>query len=384
MYCTPEIIRPGGIARVTVIKSNYWVRKGNHVSIVVTDQTEDGSYYQLDSSVKVIVLPYHFENLHETSFYKRQFIRMEKLKGFKKDLEKILMQTKYDIVVSTMTSEFKFLYEIYDGSKKIVECHFNHDHELLKAKSFGLSFIYRFLYWVKIKHNDRLVDRYDAFVCLTHEDAQIWKRKINKTNIFVIPNMLSFESGNVDFSQKKKIVIAVGRLDAQKGFDRLIEIWCKIVPSFPDWTLYIYGDGRDKELLKKMINDKGISESAHIYPAIKDINGKYKEATIQTFTSRYEGFGLVILEANSCGVPTVSYTCKCGPKDIIKDGKNGFLVEEGDQNTFAKKLTELMSSPTLTRQMGQRAMDMSKEYSLEKIMNKWKTLFGQLLDRKIN
>jgi glycosyltransferase involved in cell wall biosynthesis len=383
MYCTPEIIKPGGIARVIVSKSNYWAKKGNHVSIVVTDQTENESYYQLDSSVKVIVLPFHFENLHKVSFYKRQLIRIEKLKGFKKDLEKILMHTKYDIVVSTMTSEFKFLYRINDGSKKIVECHFNHDHELLKAKSFGQSFIYRFLYWVKIKYNDRLIGRYDAFVCLTYEDAEIWKRKTNRTNIFVIPNMLSFESGNIDFSQKKKIVIAVGRLDAQKGFDRLIEIWPKIAHSFPDWTLHIYGDGRDEKLLEKMIKDKGILGSVQIYPATKDIRDKYKNASIQAFTSRYEGLPLVVLEANLCGVPTVSYTCKCGPKDIIKDGENGFLVEEGNQNIFAMKLIELMSSPTLTRQMGQRAMDMSKEYSLEKIMGKWKTLFGQLLDRKI-
>lgn len=383
MYCTPEIIRPGGIARVTVIKSNYWAQTGNQITIVVTDQTDKESYYQLNPSVKVILLPYHFESLHEVPLKKRQSVRMEKLKGFKRDLEKILMNTKYDVIVSTMTSEFKFLYKIHDGSKKIVECHFNHDHELLKAKSFGQPSIYKFVYWLKIKYNERFIGKYDAFVCLTHEDAEMWKRKNHRANILVIPNMLSFEGGNVDFSQKKKIVIAVGRLDAQKGFDRLINIWSKVAPSFSDWVLHIYGNGIDKELLEKKINDKGISDSVHIYPATKGIRDKYKDASIHAFTSRYEGLSLVILEANSCGVPTVSYNCKCGPKDIIKDGDNGFLIAEGDAYTFVQKLSELMRSPTLTRQMGEKAIEMSKEYSVEKIMDRWKALFEELLYKQV-
>ncbi|MCC8173457.1 MAG: glycosyltransferase, partial [Odoribacter sp.] len=106
------------------------------------------------------------------------------------------------------------------------------------------------------------------------------------------------------------------------------------------------------------------------------------KSSIFALTSRYEGFGLVITEAMNCGVPPVVYSCKCGPKDIIQNGKNGFLVEANNKKEFIHKLTLLMNNENLRKEIGKAAKERSEDFHADIIMQKWIKLFHSLTEKE--
>ena len=177
-----------------------------------------------------------------------------------------------------------------------------------------------------------------------------------------------------------KTVLCVGRISTDKGIDRLLNIWAKVSSEFPDWKLRLIGDVVDKELLKQ-INDLRIDESVEIKKATRNILDEYLDSSVYVMTSRFEGLPMVLLEAISVGLPIVSYTFKCGPRDVINDGVDGFLVEEDDKKTFVEKLKLLMSDEKLRTEMSKQAKINSKRFSEEVVMNKWNNLFNELKNR---
>ena len=175
-------------------------------------------------------------------------------------------------------------------------------------------------------------------------------------------------------------VIAVGRLDYQKGFDRLIEAWSivKNDSEYSDWRLDIFGQGEWKEMLERMIREKGLIECAHINQPTNEIGEEYSHSSLIVMTSHFEGFGMVLVEAMLHGVPAIAFDCKCGPKDIIDDGKNGLLVPEGDVPALAEAMKRLMSDESLRRKMGTEALRIKEKYSEEAVMGRWIRLFEKL------
>ena len=109
-----------------------------------------------------------------------------------------------------------------------------------------------------------------------------------------------------------------------------------------------------------------------------DIIRNYCRSSIFVLSSRYEGFGMVITEAMSCGVPPVSFTCPCGPRDIIDDGKNGLLVENGNIEMLAEKICYLIENDEISRKMGQQARIDVERFKIEQIAEQWKQLFESL------
>ena len=123
-----------------------------------------------------------------------------------------------------------------------------------------------------------------------------------------------------------------------------------------------------------------LENSITINQPIKDISKAYYDSSIFLFTSRYEGFGLALIEALSCGLPAVSFDCKCGPKDIIEDGKNGFLVKTGDIQNFSDRIITLIEDYELRKDMGKLAKESSHKYSREAIIQMWISLFNSLVN----
>ena len=117
-------------------------------------------------------------------------------------------------------------------------------------------------------------------------------------------------------------------------------------------------------------------------PATPHIQEHYLSSSIFTLTSAFEGFGLVLVEAESMGLPVVSYACPCGPRDIIRDGQDGFLVEPGDKETFAVRLRQLIEDEELRRQMGQAAKINSQRFALDNVMKQWEDLFAELTSKQ--
>jgi glycosyltransferase involved in cell wall biosynthesis len=176
-----------------------------------------------------------------------------------------------------------------------------------------------------------------------------------------------------------KTVAAAGRLCYQKNFDLLIDSWQSVHRLHPDWILEIWGDGPDKLRLQQKILDLRLEESVYLKGYEHCLITRLASSSIFVLSSLYEGFGLVIVEAMSCGVPVVSTACPCGPKDIISEGENGYLVPVGDRSALADRISRLIEDSNLRKQMGASALKTSQQYSMNRIIGQWMSLFEELL-----
>ena len=378
IYCLDEMSHPGGIGRVTSLKANWWAEHGHEVWVVTANQCGAKDYYELHPSVKRKDFAIGFQlGIDNGNLLMKALRKLGKMRRYRRELTSFIYGVKPDIVVSTFTNDSDFLYKLKDGSKKVLEFHFSHEGFKSQMKYGPQSLKNKLLLTYRLKKHERLAKKYDAFVVLTHEDAEAWK---GYGNLHVIPNMLSFEP-SVQSSCKEKRVIAVGRLDFQKKFDRLIEIWALVKEQCPGWKLDIYGQGPDEGTLRKQIEELGIDDSVLIKEPTAKIAEKYVKSSILAMTSTYEGWGLVLTEAMATGVPCIAYACKCGPRDIIEDGRSGHIVEEGDKQMFAKRLVELMNNEYLRQTKGRNAVEASKKYNVDRVMGQWETLFVGLLNR---
>lgn len=376
VYCIDEMSHPGGIGRVTSVKANWWAGHGHDVWIATSNQCGKPDFYELNPNVKRKDFAMGFQlGIDNSNLLLKAIRKIGKMKHYRRELETFINEIKPHIVVSTFTNDSDFLYKFKDGSKKVLEFHFSHDgfNSQIKygPKSLKNTLLLKYRLW---KH-EKIARKYDAFVVLTHEDAEAWK---GYENLHVIHNMSTINPSMVSTCDEKRVV-AIGRFDFQKQFGRLIEIWGgDIAKSNPDWKLLIYGQGPEEKALQMQIDALGLTGKIELHKPTNKITDVYCNSSILTMTSCYEGWELVITEAMECGVPAVAYACKCGPRDIIDDGINGFLIDEGDKLDFAEKLQRLISNTDERKAFGSRAKEKSKCYSVDVIMQQWEKLFNDL------
>lgn len=365
----------GGMERVLANKANYLADLGHQIIIITTDQQDREPNFLLHHAIQQIDLGINYTNGQQQSIFKKSWSYWRKQKIHRKKLSSLLNDLKADIVISMFDFDVSFLYKIKDGSKKILEIHFSR-YKRLQYHAKGLK---KLINRYRSILDKRLARKYERFVVLTHEDLMYWK---GLKNIVVIPNAQSFSPyGRAELDNK--CAIAVGRLDYQKGFDELILIWKKITDKFPEWQLHIYGEGPLRSQLQDQIDGYSLTDKVFLKQPIKNIMKIYLDSAVALMTSRYEGLPMALLEAQSCGVPMVAMACKCGPKDIIKSGQNGFLIDEGDHEDFAHKVGLLISDVELRRKMGNNAREMAQNFTVDKIMRQWLNLFNSVLQKGI-
>lgn len=368
-YVVTDYTNSGGIERVLSNKVNYLVEHGYDISIITFAHSKDKlPFFQFDDRI-------HFYDLDlPHSKYDLNSKKMRYL--FVEELTKLLKQIKPDITIAIGLDLGFYSYLAKDGSKKVLESHFSkykRKLKMIKLDRFFPGCLIPYIYYYK---QTKLVKQYDKYVVLTEEDKESW-RGVN--NIMVIPNALSFIPENKSDVTSKN-VIAVGRIATQKGFDKLVDIWRTVSPKFPDWQLIIYGSGLDrkKRKLQKLINKYNLDKTVILKPPTPNIKEEFLKSSIYAMTSRYEGLPMVLIEAMACGLPPVSYACKCGPRDVITNEEDGFLIEMNDKKEFVKKMELLMKDDNLRRNMGQAASENILRLSEDKIMEKWINLFDEL------
>ena len=376
IYCTHSVYNPGGMERVLANKVTYLVEKLHwDVSIVTTDQKERSAFYPFPSGVKLIDLDINYSDDNRKHPIGKIIGYLIKRRKHKKRLTALLKLEKPDMVISLYPSESSFIPDIKDGSKKVLELHYCKFFRLQYGRSGLLGLIDR---W-RTKQDERIVRRFDRFVVLTHEDSGYWGKL---PNIEVIPNA-ALHVGNSYSDGSNHRVIAVGRLDYQKGFDRLIEAW-EIVQKdnrYNDWQLDIFGQGEWQEKLQRSVEEKGLQHSIRINRPTAHIGQEYANSSMLVMSSHYEGFPMVMIEAMACGLPVVSFDYKCGPKDIIKHGENGLLVDNDDIQGLARAMMRLMGNETLRKRMAENAKQVVFTYSEEVVMSKWVSLFTSLAEK---
>lgn len=366
VYLIAATCNSGGMERVLANKANWLVRHGYDVSIVTTDQRGRAPYFPLDEHITTYDLDINYDADNGRLLSKLVHYPVRQWKHQRR-LSKLLCQLRADVVICMFNNDVSFVHSIQDGSRKVLEVHFSKNKKLQYGRRGFWALADR---W-RTHREELLVRKYERFVVLTHEDKELWG---NLPNICVIPNARTFEPKvSADLTQKR--VLAIGRYDYQKGFDRLIRIWKRVQAfkgsSVQGWQLDIVGDGPLRDELQRQIERLGLTESVHLVPPTSDILSLYLRSSIFVLTSRYEGLPMVLIEAQTYGLPIVSFACPCGPRDVIEDGINGFLIEGEDEALFAERLITLMNDPALRQRMGQAALQASERFSEEHIMSKW-------------
>lgn len=374
VYCTPALYMAGGVERVLTLKANYFAEHfGYDITIILTEGKDKPSFYPLSDKIRVINLNIGFEELWTCSFAKKIFVYLKKQRKYRKLLSEQLMQLRPDITVSLLRREINFINDIPDGSKKVGELHVNRaNYRNFEANESNLIKNLFAKFWMHSLVSK--LKKLDQFVVLTEEDKNAW---LELKNICVIPDPLSFlPTQHSPLTEKR--VIAVGRYVYQKGFDLLLQAWAKIDKQYSDWELVVFGDG-NREPYEQQMKELGIDGNrCHLNGPTADIQKEYVNSSVFAFSSRFEGFGMVLVEAMACGLPVVSFACPCGPKDIIKDEEDGLLVENGNVQALADAIGRLMADERLRHSMGQAGLRNVRRFSIDNIAERWKVLFESL------
>ena len=378
VYCTPALYLAGGMERVMTLKANYFAEHfGYDITIVITDGKGKEPFYALSDKVKVMNLDIGFEELWNQPFWKKVVLYLKKQRQYKKKLTGCLMELRPDITISMLRREINFINSIKDGSRKIGEIHINRAHfrNFEEKESNCIKTVFSKLWMHSLLGRLKQLDR---FVVLTESDKKAWHEL---DNVEVISNPLSFASTTIS-SHANKRVIAVGRYCYEKGYDHLLQAWSIVQKRCPDWRLDVFGDG-DRSAYEALIDQLGIDRSrCKLNQRTQNIQQEFERSAISVCSSRFEGFGLVIIEAMACGIPVVSFDCPWGPRTIINDGKDGALVENGNVNQLAEALLKLMTDDQLRTAMGSKACVSVRRFSIELIADKWKNLFEEIIDGK--
>lgn len=240
------------------------------------------------------------------------------------------------------------------------------EHGPYFAKSTLLKFLIKIFY-----------QKINILVTITHADALNYKKIIKNLDVRPIYNASPYLGDSTLYNVESKKIIAVGRLAKEKRFDLLIKAWSKIHGKFPDWTLEIYGDGDLRQELLDLVEILNIS-NIHLFSNRCDIDKVYKEASFLVLTSEFEGLGMVLVEAQTFGLPLVSFDCPNGPREIITNNIDGFLVENPNLDHLANAMEKLITSRSLREKMSQNAFKASQKFNQETISKQWFNILGDL------
>lgn len=377
VYLLNNLYDLGGIERITIAKANYLSEvDGNKVYVVVLNESML-CRHNLNSRVQVRNLNVDNNNMPNNRLrrYLNQITFNVKVW---KALKRVLNEILPDIVVTTGeigTYSLQWI-KIKSSPIRIREFHFIRNYMDYQCHSI--------LAWIRNRLEyayDELVGfhGYDRLVILTEADKELnWKG--NKKTL-VMPNPIT-EITDYKSSCENKIVVSAGRLNAEKNFSALINVWKEVHKKHTDWKLQIWGDGWLKSELEQQIKDCKLSGIVELMGRTNEMLKKMSEASLYVMTSEFEGLPLVLLESMSVGVPVISYDCPCGPRSIINNGYDGFLVPLHDEKTLAERICYMIENDSVRKEMGQNGIRTAANYQPEVIINRWMQIFTSLYKEK--
>ncbi|MTH14094.1 glycosyltransferase family 4 protein [Flavobacterium sp. LC2016-01] len=358
LYIVPKIKNAGGVSRVLSIKANYFVEKfGYEVHILSQNEENDSFFYDFNSEIV-----FHNITLNRKGF--------GFFKAFRKQINQKIIEINPDIILVADNGLKAFIFPFIAKTKTpiVFECH---GSKFIEEESQKTDFLSKFNRNFKYRFKSFSAGKFAKIVALSEESLKEW----NVENGIIIPNPSWIQTKNVSDLKNKK-VIEIARYSYEKGLDRLLSIWEKIIEKHPDWTLDIYTD--DVASLENIISDLGIKSNTNIFPFIKNIEEKYLEYSIYAMTSRTEGFPMVLLEAMASGLPCIAYDCPIGPRTIITNAENGFLIPDNNIEMYVEKLSFLIENEEVRLKFGRDAKETSENFSVDKIMEKWRQFLEKL------
>ena len=355
-FFSGDITRSGGTERVSTVIANE-LRKDAELNISFLSLWENHkeSFYDIDKSIDRSVL------------YKKETTGIYHLLGYILRTRKFVKKNKIDILIDIDGILDMYSIPALKGLKT----------KLISWEQFNY---YQHPYVNYRKRTRKLAAKHaDAIVVITKEDKGYYKQNLRINNrIEQIYNPMTIENDNSSYNIDSKTILSVGRITEQKGFDMLVDVAKLVFDKHPDWNWIIIGDGEDKEKVINKIKDFNLENNISILSNVKNIEDFYKKSAMYVMTSRYEGFGLVLTEAQSFHLPCVSFRCPAGPTEIIKDNENGVLIDCFEEEKMANAINRLIEDSDLREEMSEKALMEKDKFSPEKISNQWISLIKKL------
>lgn len=386
MYFIPSIATSGGMERVLIEKVNYLIGLGGYKIFIVTTEMSDDekSFFNLDDSVELINLKLNFNKNYNKNFATKVINTRKLLKCYEENLKEIVIDKDVDICITMGGKELEFIGKLKLESKIIYESHFNKNFRSSFLKANGKkNLFWNFIGIMRDLQHHHQAKKVDQIVVLTDENLKKWKKISNKVIKIVNPSSIkNHTQARPELGGKR--VIAIGKLDNQKGFDLLIEAWSTVNRKHPDWKLDIFGVGELEKKLQNQINKNNLSNTIKLAGITNDVKHELLLSSFLVLSSRFEGLPMVLIESITCGLPIIAFDCETGPREIITSNDCGLLIPNGNISALAEGIIHLIENHILLSNMSEIALSKSSDYQLEKIMEKWTVLFDQMLSEDKN
>ncbi|KAF2081156.1 glycosyltransferase family 4 protein [Flavobacterium sharifuzzamanii] len=349
----PDITRAGGTERAVVTLANMLCVRYSEIHILSMTKTDvQSSYYQIDERVSVFFLD-------NKALQSKVLHKIKWSINTVSQLNKYFKENKTDLIISTGHNYNWLLYfiKVSKHVKKIACEHIVYS-SIPRLSRFFMRLTYPFL---------------DQIVVLSDTAAKSFNKY---SKVAVIPNAIPFKTAQKSALIEKQILM-VGRLSPEKGIERLIPIASLIKKKISSWKIIILGDGPERNSIEEQIKQADLNDFILLKGSVKDVQSYYLSSSIYIMTSHFEAFPMVLLEAQSFGLPIISYNCPEGPAQIV-DNNTGFLIDNGNFNDFSEKILMLIENEEMRKEMGENGKNNANKFSEDKILLQWESLIDKI------
>lgn len=346
----------GGIEKLVAIKANYWAEVFHYqVTIIATEQCKKPIVYKLSDKVKFIDLAINYQR------NKSYFSPLNILKFFRNIWlvqTYIIRNRPHFINVASHIPITYFLPFLLTKAKTIKEFHFTKfTRPLVGMKAKILNFI---------------EGKYDFLIVLSEEERQFYP----SNNVLVLPNPVLQIQASVTYDQNENIALFIGRPAPVKQLEKLVAIWAKFIERKPYWKLHLFGSTDDdySDKIQELVFKYSIQDSFIFKGQSNNVFYELAKAKVLLLTSEQECFPMVILEAQSVGIPVISFDSPTGPRNIIQHNVDGILVEYNNIDSFVQALIRYDEDKTWQNELSKNAIANAKNYHIDTIMKRWNDL----------
>ncbi len=366
LFSTDQIHLHGGIEKTMAVKANYFADiLGYEVVILTTEQKENPPCYPLSEKIRLVDIGINYRR-GKSYFHPSNFGKIPRHFSASK---KAIREIDPDIIIScNYAFDFYWLPFIFKKIPKLKEYHGSRFFEHQARQKVGL------LKKLKYVVNDYIESKFTRLILLNPDEKPFYR----SGNLEIIPNPIEIPQAKAPLKNKR--AIAAGRIAPIKGFDTLIDAWKKIAQKAPEWQLDIFGQGEADYIsgLQQKIDGYQLADRVFIRAAVSDLQGEMLESSLYLMTSHTECYPMVLLEAASIGLPVVSFDCPTGPRNIVTEGKSGFLVPDQDLEAFTEKVLSLVHDAALLKETGAGAKEKGAQFATAAVMPQWVSLFEKL------
>ena len=341
--------------------ANYWIEQGNEVSLITFDDTQSSPFYPLHAKVSHLKLGLFKQSKNIFAGLRNNLVRLKALRAN-------FRAGRADVIISIIgRSNIRVLFAAFGLKTPIIV------FEQIDPARDSLNQLWRLLRLLAYRRARRIVVLTQSFAeyfpLYLHKRIQVISNPVVLTGTS-LPKRLS--------SPDHFKIIAVGRLELQKGFDYLLKALATLKSDSKIWSLTILGDGSQRQNLESLCAQLNLADRVFFAGTVTDITTFLKQSDLFILSSRVEGFPLALCEAMACGLPVIATNCAASIQEIVREGVDGIVIPNEDIPALTKAVSELMNDPERCQQMSDQATRIIGKLDLPIIMRKWDKLLNEV------